>query len=92
MRTNESRSHKQVFDLLKVFEQDKAPLKGLFTDNRGFTEPFPAQKYNFNFFGSFCDTDLSNRALQLLLEHFGPIRDTIKSTVEATGIERLKNA
>ena len=26
------------------------------------------------------------------MDHFGPIRDTIKSNVAATGIEKIKNA
>ena len=30
--------------------------------------------------------------LLFLMDHFGPIHDTIKSTVAAKGIERVKNA
>ena len=35
-------------------------------------------------------TDRSNRAVTLLVDHFGPISDTIKSTVADTGIGYMK--
>ena len=40
-------------------------------------------------YGRFlCVTNRSNRPVTLLVDHFGPIRDTIKSTVAATVIEK----
>ena len=72
----------------------KNKVKHVFT-NITQTEPSPVQEYcllQASDVDPDSDPDRPNRHVNVSVDDFGPTRDTIKTTVLATGIEKMENA